>query len=100
MRRFASAFAVASLLGCSFAFAQTASPGAGGATQTSPPPQPPSSTSEANGAAQTGESHAEHATSGKHMSYKHCSKEAKTKSLTGTERKQFIKDCEAGKSTD
>ena len=94
MRRFASALAVASLFGCSFAFAQAPA-------QPSAPPPSTASPSESPGAtAAPGESTGAHATSGKHMSYKHCSKEAKTKQLKGDERKQFIKDCEAGKSTE
>jgi psiF repeat len=96
MRRFASALAVASLLGCSFAFAQNASPPPGGAA---PPAEPPSATP-SEGAAQPGTSTGEHATtSAKHMSKKACTKEAKTKQLTGDEKKQFIKDCEHGKTS-
>ena len=98
MRRFASALAVASLLGCSLAFAQAAAPPGNEGAQA----PPPSSTSgESTGAAQQPSgSTGEHATTGKHMSHKACSKQAKTKQLKGEERKQFIKDCEAGKSTD
>ena len=95
MRRFASALAAASLLGCSLAFAQT-SPSPGGAN--APPAEPPSA-APSEGAAQPGTSTGEHATSGKHMSKKACTKEAKTKQLTGDEKKQFIKDCEHGKTT-
>lgn len=99
MRRFAFALAVASLLGCSLALADAASPPGAHGTQTAPPPS--SSYNESTGAShQTGESTAEHADSGKHMSYKACSKQARTKHLKGADRKQFIKDCEAGKSTD
>lgn len=92
MRRFASALAVASLFGCSLAFAQApASPGSEGA-QAPPPSASPS--------ASPGESTGEHATtSGKHMSKKACSKQAKAKQLAGDEKKQFMKDCEAGKAT-
>ncbi|HYK25333.1 MAG TPA: PsiF family protein [Steroidobacteraceae bacterium] len=34
------------------------------------------------------------------MSKKACTKEAKTKQLAGDEKKQFIKDCEHGKTTE
>jgi hypothetical protein len=95
MRRFASALAVASLLGCSLAFAQTATPGGAGA-QNAPPAEPPSAAPSEQPGASTGE-HA--TTSGKHMSKKTCSKMAKSKQLTGNEAKQFIKDCEHGKTT-
>ena len=91
MRRFASALAIASLLGCSLAFAQAPTAPAGAGAQ--PPP------SEAPSAA-PGESTGEHATtSGKHMSKKACTKAAKTKQLAGDEKKQFIKDCEHGKAS-
>ena len=94
MRRFASALAVASLFGCSLAFAQTAtSPGGAGAQP--PPAEPPSAAPSEQPGASTGE----HATSAKHMSKKACTKEAKTKQLTGDEKKQFIKDCEHGKTS-
>lgn len=93
MRRFASALAVASLLGCSLAFAQAP-------TQPNAPP-PSASPGESPGAtAAPGESTGEHATtSGKHMSKKACSKQAKAKQLAGDEKKQFMKDCEHGKAT-
>ena len=95
MRRFASALAVASLLGCSFAFAQTATPGGAG-SQNAPPAEPPSAAP--NGSTtEPGAATSEHA---KHMSKKACTKEAKTKQLTGDEKKQFIKDCEHGKTTE
>jgi len=96
MRRYASAFAVASLLGCSFAFAQTASPPGGAGTQGASPPSSNSNES----TQQPGAASGEHAAAGKHMSYRACSKQAKSKHLKGTDRKQFIKDCEAGKSTE
>ncbi len=99
MRRFASALAVASLFGCSLALAQApTSPGS-----QAPPAQPPpsASPSESTGAAQQpGASTGEHATTGKHMSKKACSKEAKAKQLKGDEKKQFMKDCEHGKTTE
>jgi len=96
MRRFASAFAVASLLGCSLALAQApTSPGGAGA-QNAPPAEPPSAAPSEQPGAATGE----HATHAKHMSKKACTKEAKTKQLAGDEKKQFIKDCEHGKTTE
>jgi psiF repeat len=95
MRRFAPALAVASLLGCSLAFAQApTSPGS-----QAPPAEPPSA-APSEGAAQPGASTGEHATtSAKHMSKKACTKEAKAKNLAGDEKKQFIKDCEHGKTS-
>ena len=98
MRRFASALAVASLLGCSLALVHAASPPGGEGTQAAPPPS--SSYSESTRAAnQTDESNGEHA-GAKHMSYKACAKRARTKHRKGADRKQFIKDCESGKSAD
>lgn len=93
-----SAFAVATLLGTSFAIAQAASPPGAASPQSAPPP----SSSPQSGAAAPSHgdrSSTESTTSGKHMSYRACAKEAKTKHLKGSERKQFIKDCEAGKSS-
>lgn len=94
MRRFACGLAIASLLGCSFALAQGAAP-PGGAEGTQAAPPPPPSSSESTAAPTTSPSTGEHA---KHMSYKACSKQAHAKQLKGADRKQFIKDCEAGKS--
>lgn len=99
MRRFTSALAAASLLGCSFTIAQAAAPPGAHGTQAAPPPS--STTTESTDASQqTGAATGEHTTSHKHMSYKACSKQAHAKQLKGADRKQFIKDCEAGKSTD
>ncbi len=94
----ASALTVAALLGCSLGLAQAASPPGAAGTQAAPPP-PTSTHQETPGASeQTGESSAEHGTSGQHLSYRTCSKQAQEKNPKGADRKQFIKDCAAGKN--
>jgi hypothetical protein len=88
-----SAFAVAALLGTSIALAQGATPPGSTGTEAAPPP----SASQSPGTSSATTSESTGATSGKHMSYKACSKQAHSKHLKGSERKQFIKDCEEGK---
>ncbi len=82
-----SALALTALLGTTAAFAQntaTTSPGATGS----------STTTESSTTTTTSSTHSSH-----HAMKEKCKKEAKEKGLSGSEKKQFMKDCEAGKTS-
>jgi hypothetical protein len=85
------ALAITALLGASTAFAQSSTANSQGNGQATPP-----TNSTAPSGSASNDSSA--ASSAKALSVS-CHKQAKEKNLTGADRKQFIKDCKAGKTT-